>query len=106
MAAGTEFDYYYGGESNQFSFYRIPRQFVTGERSKRLSTDESMNLILPPLRRLLARERPAGAQLILHSDQGTQLPASRRTAWSSRLFSVRARRVSISLCMAFTAARR
>ncbi len=38
MAAGTEFDYYYGDESNQFSFYRIPRQLVTGERFKRLST--------------------------------------------------------------------
>lgn len=42
MAAGTEFDYYYGDESNQFSFYRIPRQLVTGDRFKRLSTDAKL----------------------------------------------------------------
>jgi len=42
MAAGTEFDYYYGDESNQFSFYRIPRQLVTRERFKRLSTDAKL----------------------------------------------------------------
>ena len=35
MAAETSFDYYYGDESNQFSFYRIPRQLVTGDRFKR-----------------------------------------------------------------------
>ena len=34
-----EFDYYYGDESNQFSFYRIPRQLITGENFKKLSTD-------------------------------------------------------------------
>ena len=32
MAAETSFDYYYGDESNQFSFYRIPRQLVTGRK--------------------------------------------------------------------------
>lgn len=42
MFVGTEFDYYYGDESNQFSFYRIPRQLVTGERFKRLSTDAKL----------------------------------------------------------------
>lgn len=41
-----------------------------------VGTDESMKLILPPLRKLLARERPAGAQLILHSDQGTQFASA------------------------------
>ncbi len=41
MAAETSFDYYYGDESNQFSFYRIPRQLVTGDRFKRLSTEPS-----------------------------------------------------------------
>ena len=39
MAAETFSDYYYGDESNQFSFYRIPRQLVTGEQFKRLSAD-------------------------------------------------------------------
>ena len=42
MSTGTEFDYYYGEESNQFSYYRIPRQLVTGERFKRLSTDAKL----------------------------------------------------------------
>ena len=37
-----DFDYYYGDESNQFSFYRIPRQLVTGDRFKRLSTDAKL----------------------------------------------------------------
>jgi len=42
MAAETAFDYYYGDESNQFSFYRIPRQLITGDRFKRLSTDAKL----------------------------------------------------------------
>ena len=37
-----DFDYYYGDESSQFSFYRIPRQLVTGERFKQLSTDAKL----------------------------------------------------------------
>ena len=36
------FDYYYGDESNQFSFYRIPRQLITGSDFKRLSTDAKL----------------------------------------------------------------
>ena len=36
------FDYYYGDESNQFSFYRIPRQLITGARFKKLSTDAKL----------------------------------------------------------------
>lgn len=36
------FDYYYGDESGQFSFYRIPRQLITGERFKKLSTDAKL----------------------------------------------------------------
>ncbi len=28
------FDYYYGDESNQFAFYRIPRQLITGEAGR------------------------------------------------------------------------
>lgn len=36
------FDYYYGDESNQFSFYRIPRQLITGNDFKRLSTDAKL----------------------------------------------------------------
>lgn len=36
------FDYYYGDESSQFSFYRIPRQLITGARFKKLSTDAKL----------------------------------------------------------------
>lgn len=42
MIAETAFEYYYGDESNQFSFYRIPRELVTGDRFKRLSTDAKL----------------------------------------------------------------
>ncbi len=36
------FDYFYGEESEQFSYYRIPRLLVTGEQFKNLSTDAKM----------------------------------------------------------------
>ncbi len=36
------FDYYYGDESNQFSFYRIPCQLITSEQFKKLSTDAKL----------------------------------------------------------------
>ncbi len=42
MAEEISFDYYYGDESNQFSFYRIPRQLIVGNRFKRLSTDAKL----------------------------------------------------------------
>lgn len=42
MRYQSTFDYYYGGESNQFSFYRIPRQLITGEDFKRVSTDAKL----------------------------------------------------------------
>lgn len=42
MSDTTTFDYYYGDESSQFSFYRIPRQLITGEQFKRLSTDAKL----------------------------------------------------------------
>lgn len=42
MTIATNLDYYYGSESNQFSFFRIPRQLMTGKRFKRLSTDAKL----------------------------------------------------------------
>lgn len=42
MAAEKVYDYYYGDESNQFSFYRIPRQLITGSDFKRPSTDAKL----------------------------------------------------------------
>lgn len=42
MENTTVFDYYYGDESKQFSFYRIPKLLVTGEAFRRLSTDAKL----------------------------------------------------------------
>lgn len=42
MNDDTAFDYYYGDESEQFAFYCIPRQLITGERFKKLSTDAKL----------------------------------------------------------------
>ena len=36
------FDYYYGDESNQFSFYRIPRPLIRDKRFKGMSTDAKL----------------------------------------------------------------
>ncbi len=37
-----DFDYYYGKESSQFSFYRIPRQLITGMEFRHLTTDAKL----------------------------------------------------------------
>ena len=42
MSEKTAFDYYYGDESNQFSFYRIPRALITGSQFRKLSTDAKL----------------------------------------------------------------
>ena len=42
MSISTAFDYYYGDETSQFSFYRIPRQLVTGQQFKKISTDAKL----------------------------------------------------------------
>lgn len=42
MTADTVFDYFYGDESNMFSFYRIPRQLIVGEQFRKLSTDAKL----------------------------------------------------------------
>lgn len=42
MTIATNLDYYYSGESNHFSFFRIPRQLMTGRRFKQLSTDAKL----------------------------------------------------------------
>lgn len=36
------FDFFYGGEADQYSFYRIPRALVTGERFRGVSTDAKL----------------------------------------------------------------
>ena len=62
------FDYFYGGESEQFSFYRIPRQLLVGPEFKHVSTDAKLlyglmldrmglSTLLPPL--ASCRRRPA-----------------------------------------------
>lgn len=42
MPQRVSFDYFYGGESEQFSYYRIPRLLVTGPQFKNLSTDAKL----------------------------------------------------------------
>lgn len=39
---GLKFDYYYGAESEQFSFYRVPRLLIKDERFKGLSSDAKL----------------------------------------------------------------
>ena len=38
----TQFDYFYGGESEQFTFYRIPRRLILDDCFKRMSTDAKL----------------------------------------------------------------
>ena len=45
--ATMQFDYFYGSQAEQFSFYRIPKVLFTDPQFKPLSTDA--NLILPLL---------------------------------------------------------
>ena len=42
MHSTVSFDYFYGGESELFSYYRIPRLLVTGEQFRSLSTDAKL----------------------------------------------------------------
>lgn len=42
MEQAVSFSYFYGEESEQFSFYRIPRLLVTGAQFKNLSTDAKL----------------------------------------------------------------
>ena len=42
METERVYDYYYGDESDQFSFYRIPRRLITGGDFKKLSTDAKL----------------------------------------------------------------
>lgn len=42
MTSKTNFDYYYGNEADQFSFFRIPRQLVKDRRFDRPSVDTKL----------------------------------------------------------------
>lgn len=42
MGSAVEFDYYYGIEAEQFSFYRVPRLLIRDERFKGLSSDAKL----------------------------------------------------------------
>ena len=42
MSQIAVYDYFYGTESEQYSFYRIPRLLVTGEQFKELSIDAKL----------------------------------------------------------------
>ena len=42
MEGGLKFDYYYGVEAEQFSFYRVPRTLIKDKRFKDLSSDAKL----------------------------------------------------------------
>lgn len=42
MEKELRYDYFYGNESEQFSFFRIPRHLVTGMEFTQLSTDAKL----------------------------------------------------------------
>ena len=42
MGKQMQFDYYYGIEAEQFSFYRVPRSLIKDERFKGLSSDAKL----------------------------------------------------------------
>lgn len=42
MIQNLKFDYYYGTEAEQFSFYRVPRLLIKDERFKNLSSDAKL----------------------------------------------------------------
>ena len=42
MDNNIHFDYYYGNEAEQFSFYRIPRILIKDERFKGISSDAKL----------------------------------------------------------------
>lgn len=42
MSQTISFDYFYGGQSDTFSYYRIPRLLITGQQFKGLSTDAKL----------------------------------------------------------------
>ena len=44
MAAETVYDYYYGDESSQFSFCRIPRQLIMLLSTPIMSVDSGLRL--------------------------------------------------------------
>ena len=42
LDSSLKFDYYYGVEAEQFSFYRVPRLLIKGQRFKGLSSDAKL----------------------------------------------------------------
>lgn len=45
MGKQIQFDYYYGIEAEQFSFYRVPRLLIKDERFKGLSSDATLIIL-------------------------------------------------------------
>ncbi|MDD3198350.1 MAG: replication initiator protein A, partial [Eubacteriales bacterium] len=42
LQVNLQFDYYYGAEAEQFSFYRVPRMLIKDENFKGLSSDAKL----------------------------------------------------------------
>ena len=55
MGDTINFDYYYGIEAEQFSFYRVPRLLIKDERFKGLSSDAKLLYGLMLDRMMLSR---------------------------------------------------
>lgn len=43
LQVNLQFDYYYGAEAEQFSFYRVPRMLIKDENFKGLSSDAKLH---------------------------------------------------------------
>ena len=58
MDKAVSFSYFYGEESEQFRYYRIPRLLITGAQFKNLSTDAKLLYGLFLDRKMCIRDSP------------------------------------------------
>lgn len=90
----STFDYFYGGEAEQYSFYRIPRTLIIGERFKGVSTDAKLLYCLAMLEHIKACRRelntaerpeypaqPELADFFKDPDMGADKERSKREIW-------------------------
>lgn len=70
MDGGLKFDYYYGAEAEQFSFYRVPRLLIKDRRFKGLSSDAKLlyGLMLDRMALSISVQKDTLAKLIVVSE--------------------------------------
>ena len=90
MSQTVSFDYFYGGESELFSYYRITKLLVTGEQFKELSKDAKLLYGL-----LLDRMNPS-AKNGWYDDNGRVIPIIRWMKWKQTYAAVMERPLSSS----------